>query len=62
MASVGYEPATNELEVEFAGGDIYRYSLVPPSVYRALLSASSIGAFVNREVKPHYPGREIVDV
>lgn len=61
VAAVGYDPATNELEVEFAGGDVYRYSMVPPSVYRALLGATSIGAFVNREVKPHYPGREVFD-
>ncbi|WP_241681045.1 KTSC domain-containing protein [Pseudactinotalea terrae] len=61
MAAVGYDAATNELEVEFIGGDVYRYSMVPPSVHRELMVADSIGAYVNREVKPHYPGREVFD-
>jgi len=61
VAAVGYDPATNELDVEYAGGDVYRYSMVPPSVHRELLIAPSIGAFVNHEVKPHYPGREVFD-
>lgn len=59
MAAVGYDPDTNELEIEFAGGDVYRYSMVPASVHRELMAAPSIGAFVNREIKPQYPGREI---
>ena len=61
VSAVGYDPATNELDIEFAGGDVYRYSMVPPSVHRELLAAESVGAFVNREVKPYYPGREIFD-
>lgn len=61
VSAVGYDPATNELEIEYAHGDVYRYSLVPPSVRRALLAAPSIGSFVNREIKPHYPGREVFE-
>lgn len=61
VAAVGYDPRTNELDIEFSGGDVYRYSMVPPSVHRELLAATSIGAFVNREVKPHYPGREVFE-
>ncbi len=61
VASVGYDPATNELDIEYISGDVYRYAMVPPSVHRDLLAAKSIGAFVNRFVKPHYPGREVFD-
>ncbi|TDE92794.1 KTSC domain-containing protein [Occultella glacieicola] len=61
VAAVGYDPGTNELDIEYRSGDVYRYSMVPPSVYRDLLAAPSIGAYVNRSVKPHYPGREIFD-
>lgn len=61
VRSVGYDAATNELEIEFAGGDVYRYSMVPPSIHRRLVEADSVGAFVNREVKPHYPAREVFD-
>ncbi|WP_156222730.1 KTSC domain-containing protein [Pseudactinotalea suaedae] len=62
VSAVGYDPTTNELDIEYTGGDVYRYSMVPPSVHRELLAADSIGSFVNREVKPHYPGREIFDL
>lgn len=61
VAAIGYDATTNQLEIEYAGGDVYRYSMVPPSVHRELMDAASIGAFVNREVKPHYPGREVFD-
>lgn len=59
IAAVGYDPSTNALEIEYVSGDVYRYSMVPASVYRDLLAAPSVGAFVNREVKPHYPAREV---
>lgn len=61
VVAVGYDAATNELEVEFTGGDVYRYSMVPPSVHRALLAAESIGGYVNREIKPSYPAREVFE-
>lgn len=61
VAAVGYDPATNELEIEYAGGDVYRYSMVPPSVHRQLMQERSVGTFVNREIKPHYPGREVFE-
>ncbi|WP_156743454.1 KTSC domain-containing protein [Occultella aeris] len=61
VASVGYDATTNELDIEYISGDVYRYAMVPPSVHRDLLAARSIGAFVNRFIKPHYPGRETFD-
>jgi KTSC domain len=33
------------------------YAMVPPSVYRELLAAESVGRFVNATVKPTYPVR-----
>jgi hypothetical protein len=55
LKSVGYEPATRTLEVEFHGGRVYRYSEVPPRRYRDLLEAESAGRFLNREIKGVYP-------
>ena len=54
LKSVGYEPATRTLEVEFQGGRVYRYFDVPPRRYRALLDAESAGRFLNTEVKGVY--------
>jgi len=51
LASVGYDPATNTLEVEFLNGSIYHYFNVPPSIYSGLMSASSHGSYLDQYVK-----------
>ena len=57
LAAVGYDPDTAELEIEFTGGDVYRYYAVPASVHRALLEAESPGAYFNRAINDTYPTR-----
>jgi hypothetical protein len=54
IESVGYDARTRTLEVEYAGGEVYRYLGVPPRVHETLMRAESHGAFVNRRVKPYY--------
>lgn len=54
VESVGYDASTRTLEVEYAGGAVYRYLGVPPRVHDTLLRAESHGAFVNRRIKPYY--------
>lgn len=54
VESVGYDPRTRTLEIEYAGDRVYRYFDVPPRTYELLLHAESVGAFVNRRVKPYH--------
>lgn len=54
VRSVGYDPATHTLEVEFAGG-IYDYHGVPAALYRQLRAAGSKGRFVNYRIKDAFP-------
>ena len=54
LASVGYDPASHTLEVEFQGGRVYRYFGVPPARYRDLLRADSAGRFLNTRIKGVY--------
>lgn len=54
VESVGYDPCTRTLEIEYAGGCVYRYLSVPPRAYELLLRVDSHGAFVNRRIKPYY--------
>ncbi|WP_211239537.1 KTSC domain-containing protein [Jiangella gansuensis] len=54
LRSVGYEPRSRTLEVEFASGQIYRYFDVDQLDVDALLVADSMGAYVNEEIKPHH--------
>lgn len=57
LAAVGYDPATAELEIEFASGDVYRYYAVPARVHRELVEAESPGAYFNRAINDRYPTR-----
>ena len=59
VSSVGYDAVSSQLEVEFVDGDVYRYSLVPRWRVEELLAADSIGSYVNREIKPRYPGVQV---
>lgn len=59
VLSVGYDPKTATLEVEFHGGSIYEYYNVPEAVYEGLLSAASIGGYLNDQVKGRYQYQRI---
>ena len=51
LRSVGYDPASSTLEVEFHGGSIYQYFRVPESWYAGLLSAYSKGSYFDAYIK-----------
>ena len=51
LRSVGYNAATQTLEIEFHGSSIYEYFNIPESVYRGLMSASSHGEFFDAHIK-----------
>jgi hypothetical protein len=53
IVAVTYDRDRHTLDVEFRGGDPYRYFNVPSSIYRDLLKAESAGAFWN-EIKGEY--------
>jgi hypothetical protein len=57
VRSVGWSDGT--LELEYVNGYIYRYFDVPQPIYAALLAAPSIGAYVNKHIKPYYDVGEI---
>ena len=59
LLSAGYEPSTQELEIEFHGGRIYRYSEVPEGVYQFLLRTKNKGSYVNRMINSQYAFREV---
>lgn len=59
LHSVGYDDASNVLEVQFQTGGVYRYFGVPPNVHAALLAAESKGRFFNTVIKPRYQYQRI---
>lgn len=56
IRSIGYEPETQSLEIEFAkGGACYLYSEFPEDEYAAFKSADSFGKFFLARIKDRYP-------
>jgi uncharacterized protein len=54
VVSIGYEPTTSTLEVEFKNG-IYQYYNVPEAVHQQLMESASKGQFMNTYIKPAFP-------
>ncbi len=54
LHSVGYDPNTSTLEVEFRSGTIYQYFGVPEHVYDGLIKAGSKGSYLNTHIRDRY--------
>lgn len=54
LASVGYDPSSMVLEVEFKKGTCYQYFDVPQSTYDELMASPSKGTYVNNVVKKQF--------
>jgi hypothetical protein len=54
VASIGYDEASQTLEVEFMNGAIYQYYNVPAAVYEQIMQSQSKGAYLNTYVKNNY--------
>lgn len=55
VLSVGYDPTSGTLEVEFKNGGIYQYYNVPEPIYQSLMGSDSKGKFLHAYIKPEYP-------
>ena len=58
LRSVGYDPASRTLEIEFKNG-VYQYSDVPLEIYEALMAAASLGGYFIQNIKDAYPASKI---
>lgn len=59
LASVGYEPTSRKMHIEFKNGAVYEYSAVPKQFHKTLTEADSQGSFFHQNFKPHFNGRRI---
>lgn len=55
IASIGYDPDSETLEVEFRNGSIYQYFNVPNGLNDQLMASASKGQFLNAYVRNSYP-------
>ncbi len=54
IAEVGYDKESQTMEILFSNGRIYQYFDVPDQTYHDLLTASSHGQFLAREIKGRF--------
>ena len=59
LASVAYDAAARELEVEFQSGRVYRHRDVPQGAYEFLLRARHKGSYFNRMIANRYAHEEV---
>jgi hypothetical protein len=60
ISSVGYDPSTTTLEIEFHSGGIYQYYSVPRQVYVGLMKAESKGSYFHHYIKlAGYPYKKV---
>ena len=58
--SVGYDPESRLLEIEFVTGGIYQYAGVPEEEWRGLMQASSHGSYFQHNIKDRYAFKRII--
>jgi hypothetical protein len=54
IASIGYDPDSLTLEIEFNNGSIYQYFDVSQRIYEELINSDSVGGFLASNIKGSY--------
>jgi hypothetical protein len=50
--SIGYDPKSKVLQVEYTGGAVNEYENVPPELHKKLMKSDSIGQFLAKNIVP----------
>jgi hypothetical protein len=58
VGSVGFDAGAHELWVRFLSGDTYVYSNVDETTFNELLTAPSVGSYLNRSIKGRFEYRK----
>ncbi len=59
IRSLGHDPATSTLEVEFHSGGVYQYVGVDALTHKAMAEADSIGAHFHSNIRGKFPFRKV---
>ncbi len=57
--SIGYDADTQTLRVRFNNGSVYEYRNVGVVEFEQLRTASSVGSYLNRNIKGNYPYQKV---
>lgn len=53
LNSLGYDPESQTLEIEFKTGSVYRYKGVDQQTFDGLMAAESVGRYFGQVIKPN---------
>ena len=59
ISSVGYDPESSVMEIEFQSGSVYLYHEVPAALFESFLAASSKGRFVSENIRSRFPSERL---
>ena len=59
LKSVGYDPKTKTLEVEFHTGAVHQFQDVPPGVHKKMMTAKSKGGYFQVNVRNFYKSKQV---
>jgi hypothetical protein len=54
LRTVGYDPDSSTLEIEFKSGAVYQYQGVPQAEFDAFMNAGSKGTYFHANIKDRY--------
>jgi hypothetical protein len=59
IRSVGYDAASQVLEIEFSDGRVLQFSRVPSEVHRRLMAAPTIVSYFRDHIEDEYTARRL---
>ncbi|MDJ0510733.1 MAG: KTSC domain-containing protein [Crocosphaera sp.] len=60
VQSIGYEPQTKILRVNYKSGSIYIYFEVPEQTFKTMLTTHNIGKYLNSHIRGHYHSQKFI--
>jgi KTSC domain len=62
LRSIGYDPDTEQLELEFTSGDIFDYQKVKPYSYMGLMNSNTKDDYFNKYIRDNYEVEKIKEI
>lgn len=59
LRSIGFDPDSSTLEVEFKSGAVWQYYDFPESLWYEFEGSESLGKFFHREIKGQYSESQV---
>lgn len=59
IRSVGYDPSSQTLEVEFSSGSVVQYGRVSPEIHRRFMASPSPNSFFEDNIEESFTAKRI---